>query len=152
MREIDLAYIAGLVDGEGCIRIKKSTYGIRIRKDCQNPTYSEMIQIRMVNEPAIKFIQSRFGGNYYLEKRPYGNKPLYCYQITCKLASNMIKQLLPYLKVKKEVAKIVLKLRKSKENKDSFLRGCPTKQPMKKEIVDFRESLYLETKKLNGSI
>ncbi len=109
MKQTDVAYIAGLIDGEGYIGIKKAS----VRKDCFNPCYHARIQIRMVDEPAIKFIADTLGGNYYKEKPNADNgRPLYCYQASDKIAATILETVLPYLKVKKQSAETVLHLRK----------------------------------------
>jgi hypothetical protein len=157
MNDVDLAYIAGLIDGEGYIGIKKSTYQIRVVKDMVNPSYHERIQIRMVDEEAIKFIADNFGGFYYKEK-PHSRspKPLYCYQASDLKATNILKQILPFLKVKRKNAEIVLKLRESKEdprarsggNRGGRRRGKGIGMPS--NIVEYREHLYLLAKSSNG--
>jgi len=108
MKRTDIAYIAGLIDGEGYIGIKKTT----IRKDCVNPSYHARIQIRMVDEQAIKFITETLGGNYYKEKpsSPKG-RPLYWFQAANNSAEIILKTILPYLKVKKTSAETVLNFR-----------------------------------------
>jgi len=146
--KIIYAYLAGLLDGEGYIGIKKTNN----RADCVNPQYHERIQIRMVDEPAIKLFKETFGGNYYREKASrskLSKKPLYCYQASDKLASEIIKKLIPYLLIKNRQAKLILELRKSKESKESRLRGSPAKRPMKPEIVQLRESLYNQIKSIH---
>jgi len=113
MKNTDIAYIAGLIDGEGYIGIKKST----IRKDCFNPSYHARIQIRMVDEEAIKFITKTLGGNYYKEKPSVAKgRPLYCFQASDKSAEMILKTILPYLKIKKSLAEIVLKFRSIQAN------------------------------------
>ena len=145
-----IIYLTGIIDGEGYIGIKKSDYGKRVVGDCRNPTYHERIQVRMIHEGAINLLKEIFGGNYYKES-PYNNgrKPLYCYQASDKLAATILKKTLPYLIVKKKQAETVLKLRKSKESKSARLRGSPAKRPMKPKIVEYREKLYQQIKKLN---
>ena len=146
MSELDLAYIAGLVDGEAYIGIKKTH-----RKDCVSPIYHERIQIRMINENAIHFIQEVLGGNYYQELSPYSKsgRPLYCYQATDKLACEILLKITPYLKVKKESAKIVLQLRDSKNDPQARRRGGPTRRVMDSTILETREYLYKRAKEVN---
>lgn len=116
MIETDIAYIAGLIDGEAYIGIKKEK---TLRNGRVNPAYKERIQIRMVDEPAIKFLTETLGGNYHKEKSNAKNgRPLYCYAASDKLAVNILNTILPYLKVKKTVAELVLKLRNLKTNPD----------------------------------
>lgn len=108
LEDVTLAYIAGIIDGEAYIGIKKST----IRKDCATPGYHARIQIRMVDEGAISFIAQALGGNYYKEK-PHlvKGRMLYCYQASDAKAATILRSVLPYLRVKKCVAGLVLELR-----------------------------------------
>ena len=111
MKAVDIAYIAGIVDGEGYIGIKKTS-----ADKCQgrvNNGYHARIQIRMVDEPAIKFISETLGGWYYKEKPSVAKgRPLYCFQASDKSAEAVLKTILPFLRVKKESAETVLNLRR----------------------------------------
>ena len=44
---------------------------------------------------------------------------------------------------------IILKLRESKDNKESALRGSSAKRPMNPKIVEYRESLYQQIKEIH---
>jgi len=109
MKRTDLAYLAGLIDGEGCIRIKKcKPYRCQGRV---TPGYHPAIQVRMVDEHAIRFLAETLGGWYYKEK-PHSNngRPLFCYQATDSRAEAIIKAVRPFLRVKAAVADVVLGL------------------------------------------
>jgi hypothetical protein len=145
MKHTTIAYLAGLVDGEGYIGIKRTK-----RKDCVSPIYHERIQVRMVDEGAIQFLKENLGGNYYHEQaRSSLGRPLFCWQASDALASRILKTLLPYLIVKRESAITVLELRKSKNDPMSRVRGSPAKRVMKPEILAMRDSLYVRAKALN---
>jgi len=160
MRKIDIAYIAGLVDGEGYIGIKK-TKAYKCQ-DRQTNGYHARLQIRMVDEPAIKFIAENLGGWYYREKPSSKNgKPLFCYQSSDKSAETILKTLLPYLRVKKESANTVLDLRKLQSKSKKYRTkitghrkafGRKDKVPnfsFSDDYVQMCESLYLRCKELN---
>jgi hypothetical protein len=108
--ETTLAYIAGLIDGEGYIGVKRSgAYECQGRK---TPGYHARIQIRMVHEGAIKLLADTLGGWYYKEKAHLAKgRPLFCYQASDASAETVIQKVLPYLVVKKESAESVLRLR-----------------------------------------
>lgn len=105
-----LAYLAGIVDGEGYVGIKK-TRAYR----CQGrvtPGYSARVQVRMVDEGAIAFLAETLGGWYYKEQpHAHNGRLLYCYQASDFAAETVLKQLLPYLRVKRMNADAVLALR-----------------------------------------
>ena len=110
IKDTDIAYCAGLIDGEGYIGIKKTpAYTCQER---QTPGYIARLQMRMVDEGAIRFMAETFGGWYYKEKTHLAKgRPLYCYQATHRDAERILRIVLPYLRVKQEAAKTVLSLR-----------------------------------------
>ena len=164
MTKVDLAYIAGIVDGEGYVGIKKSpAYKCQGRK---TPGYHARLQIRMVDEDAIQFIASTLGGNYYSEK-PHAEKgkPLFCYQASDLRAGEILRTLLPFLRVKKAQALNVLAFRKlqsqGRQHRTKILgyrnfpnsHGTPRQVPnlaFSDEYVQKCESLYLRAKELNA--
>ncbi len=147
-KEIIFAYLAGLVDGEAYIGIKKSN---NKKNGSKSPQHHERIQIRMTEELAIQLFKKIYGGSYYKEKPEQHNarKPLYCYQASDKLASNILQQLPPFLLVKRKDAKLVLLLRDRKNQKRIFGRGIGV---MSKEELKIREPLYQACKTLHGHV
>lgn len=144
--ETTIAYLAGLIDGEGYIGIKRTT-----RRDATSPIYHERIQVRMVHEGAIALLASTLGGNYYREKAHANNgRPLFCYQASDAKAAAILERVLPYLIVKRESAENVLRLRASKNDPRARLRGGRTQRRlMDAEVLAERESIYLRAKDLN---
>lgn len=128
MKETDLAYLAGLIDGEGYVGIKKAlAYRCQGR---QTPGYHARIQVRMVDEQAIRHLAETLGGWYYKEKASAAHgRPLYCYQASNKKAEHILRALLPYLRVKTEAAQAVLLLRE--------LQACSSAHRTK--IVGYRD-------------
>lgn len=100
MEPTDVAYLAGLIDGEGYIGVKRSGRSFHAR-----------IQVRMVDEPAIAFLRDTLGGSYYREKEQPGRRPLYCWQASDAAAARILHAVLPYLRVKREQAETVLAFR-----------------------------------------
>jgi hypothetical protein len=145
MNSTTLAYLAGLIDGEGYIGIKRTH-----RKDAMSPIYHERIQVRMVMEGSIKHLTRTLGGAYYCEKaRVKNGRPLFCWQASDALAASILTQLLPYLIIKNASAKTVLRLRRSKEDPRARRRGSPAKRTMNLSVLAYRERLYLRCKELN---
>ncbi len=140
-----LAYLAGIIDGEGYIGIKKYS-----GKNCVSPTFHERITVCMSEKYILDIFKKNFGG--YIHTRKFKNKIIktnkigYAWETTDRKAANIIMVFLPYLKVKKEQAKIVLKLRKSKETYKK-----PSHKKMAKNILTFREKIYNDIKKIHGN-
>ena len=155
-----LAYLAGLADGEAYIGIKKSKPYKNLTGRV-NPGYHERVQIRMVEERAIKLFAQTFGGWYYREKpHSASGRPLYCYQASDLLASEICRKLLPYLLVKKPAAEAVLLLRANKETAIRIKTSTKCRSRWGTEMsgqrsmhspetIEIRESLYLQCKSIN---
>ena len=163
MKKTDIAYIAGIIDGEGYIGIKKQKVYKCTKR--QTPGYSERIQIRMVDEPAICFISESLGGWYYKEKPSAKNgKPLFCFQASDTSAVRIIKTVLPFLRIKKQSALTLLALRKLKGQSKKFrtkitgYRNFPNFHGVQRMVPNLAysdeyiaqcETLWLRCKELN---
>lgn len=106
MNDIDLAYAAGLIDGEGCIQIIKHT-----DKNCRRGyKWWLNVTVSMCDREAVDFLRSCFGGCIYTPKRlTIKNREIYRWSITTRQAGEFLDQILPYLIVKKELANIAVK-------------------------------------------
>ena len=114
--EITYSYIAGMLDADGSFSIKKSTYQQRNEK-AKNPQYSEKVALKQVSPQIPKLLRLTFkGGALYRVKGSTPNsKPLWCYDAANKIAVDLCTKVIPYLRVKTERAKLLLKLRKTTE-------------------------------------
>lgn len=126
MNKLTLAYLAGILDADGTIGIKKSTYAMRVIMDSTQPTYSERIHIRQVERAALDLFVETFGGAISIEdancKR---GRSLFRWGLTDQKAANALKQLLPFLRIKKAQAENCLSLRliKTKSKKARVAKG-----------------------------
>lgn len=141
MDERACAYLAGLIDGEGYIGIKKAR-----SKHMVSPSYQARIQVRMVDEPAIKFLADMMGGNYYLESPSAAKgRPLFCYAATAGKAEIVLRLILPYLRVKRTVAETVLEFRAlqatSRQHRDGKI--------LTDEYLARCDAFYLRCKEIN---
>jgi len=144
-------YLAGLIDGDGSILIKKTTYRIRNPKykDCVNPEYFPRIQIKLTTPQPLFLIKEKYGGSLYMEKRIYRGKnsykptkPLWVYNANHKIAMKIIKDIYPFLIIKRKQAECLIELEKLKKE-------ARKRRPYPKHIVKKFEELYLKVKRLN---
>jgi len=158
-----LSYLAGVMDSDGFFSIRKDTYGIRVLKSSKNPAYYEKVGIKQVKNDVVNIIHKKFGGCYSLEKSSSKNgKPLFSIQLTNLKAHNFIKLIYPFLRIKKEQAEILLKLRESiskgktqviyvkRKNRWGSFSRFKAYEVSQKEIK-YRELLLKKIKKLNDS-
>ena len=152
-----IAYLAGAIDSDGSIGIKRSTYHIRVRKDAGNPVFSERVMLKQVTPQIPELLHQCFGGYYRLETASckQNGKPLYSWQCTDKQAAFVCETLLPHLRVKKRQAEILLELRESKQcsyTKPSywFIKEHPDWQ--KEELITTDQALEILGYKNPGSL
>lgn len=150
-----LAYLAGNIDSDGTIGIKKSTYAMRVTKDCSAPNYSERLALRQVTPQVPKLLKRTFGGAVYITK-PYValGRPLFSWQITDRVAAECARALLPFLIVKREQARNILRLRRLKESSKAFRvrkgRGHAGSAHRSKRHSAAMEAAYIRAKKMNA--
>ena len=152
-REV-LAYCAGIIDADGTIGIKKSTYAMRVTKDCQQAVYSERVCVKQVERQAIDLLHELFKGYRARQKASAEKgKPLEAWQVTDLNASVCLKAILPFLRIKKQQAINCLELRKvknkSKKDRVAKGRGHAGSASRKPEASTEMERLYLRAKELN---
>lgn len=121
------SYLAGLFDGEGTIRINA---GKNI-KSYTNIRYSPAIAIGMSDEKVMKLISKTFGGKIHKEC-VLNRKTMYRWGTSGrKKVLKIVKTLLPYLKVKKPQALLIIKFcerGKWKRQKKTICLKCKEKK------------------------
>lgn len=133
-----LAYITGLFDGEGYIGIKKDL----IKGRGVSPVFYERISIASIDKVTIDMILDYFKcGSIYLHKpSKLSKRGYYSWETSNLKAIAVIKQIYPYLRIKRPEADLVLALYENKKQKYFKLP---------QEIVDYRETLYQAVKTLH---
>lgn len=108
----ELAYCPGVIDSDGTIGIKKSTYSMRVTRDSTQPSYSERVCVRQVSPEAVELLHALFGGSFGPRKAstPRG-KPLYEWAVTDRRAAECLVAVLPWLRIKAAQARNCLSLR-----------------------------------------
>lgn len=152
--EIELAYCAGVIDSDGTIGIKRSTYNMRVLGDATQPTYSERIKVKQVEPEAVALLHGIFGGSYRIEKTGLkSGRPLYAWQVTDRKASIVAAALHPYLRIKKAQAENVLALRAIKDASVLQRRQRPKGQTgpnaRAPHLSAAMEEAYTQAKELN---
>ena len=118
-----VAYFAGLFDGEGCVFINKTWQN----KRKLSPRYKLQVSITNSNPKPLIIIKQLYGG--IISARRKNNekyKAWYVWRVTTKSAENFLRDILPYLIIKKEEVELALIHRKfankhrmdSQENKN----------------------------------
>lgn len=98
MKETDLAYLAGLLDGEGHFGLRKSQTGFAV-----------IIQVQMTDEAVLTWARNTFGGNLELNREATEkHERVIRWTVGGKeKVKPLLLALLPYLKVKKANAEVL---------------------------------------------
>lgn len=153
--EVELAYLAGAIDSDGTIGIRRSTYAMRIRHDAGAAIYSERVALRQVSPIIPQMLKGHFGGSLYMTKPsvPRG-KPLFSWAATDLRAVACLTALLPYLRLKREQASNCLTLREikvlSKAARVAHGRGHVGAAPRPAPLTARMQELYIAAKVLNS--
>jgi hypothetical protein len=104
-----LQYFAGLIDGEGCITIKRSNpSGKRL-----SPSYVFSLCVEMADPRPIKAMCDFFGLTMWhntsrKKKNPEHHRPLFVAQIGRRKGIEILQAVLPYLLAKREEAELAI--------------------------------------------
>ena len=102
--EVDLAYMAGILDGEGCI------YARAWQRPNGYHTHI-VVSVQMSSDAVIKWISDTFGGEVYTSKIPRGRAQyLYTWRVNGRNVAAFLKAVLPYLQEKKKRAIVGIEL------------------------------------------
>jgi len=112
MKETDLAYSAGIIDGEGNIGIYANTgkHGF--------PAFKMRVRVNNTDEWLIHWLKENFGGSVgMVDRGPKYNrnwKPSWWWTISCRKAMLFLEMIFPYLRLKKPQAELAIKFQKAK--------------------------------------
>lgn len=134
----DYAYAAGIIDGEGCIQIRKTA----VKRIIDGFAYSLTILVNMCDGEALDFLFGKFGGSIYRTKNyEDGIKklPVYRWEIRTKKAAEFLKRLVPFLRIKKAQAELAIRFQAHVKD---YSQGISDNER------EFREWAYQEMRKL----
>jgi len=129
-------YLAGIIDGEGCIGVYKAKDKGKYLK------YFVCVVVKNTSEELIFWLKENFGGHIKFQKTKNKKwKDCWGWHVNSKKAVTLLKKVLPYLIVKKEQAELSIKFQK--KVKRYGVMGVP------KDVLEERESFYIKSRKLN---
>lgn len=139
--DTDLAYLAGIIDGEGTITIGRAP---RNNTKHRVPYHIPHVKVCNTNKELIDWIHAKFGGRMNNTRQANAKwSTLYYIRWNCGKARDLLEAILPYLRVKKLQGTIVLEFIK-RMNKKSF-----TGVMLSEEERGLREKMYSLVTALN---
>lgn len=117
----ELAYLAGLIDGEGNVSIGDTRKSPRKSRGLRKPrkeyvgqiNYTTQVSICNCNLEVLEWLKAKFGGLIHIAKKP--GKPGWdikkAWVMPCKPCREILQSILPYLIIKKNQAKLLIEAR-----------------------------------------
>ena len=137
-----LQYLAGIVDGEGCICIERT----KGRKKGHTLRHVISLGVEMADREPLFLFKRWLGGYFKSRKRKSHYKRQYTWKIAARKAVVALRAILPYLRIKRKIkaARLCLALATSKKYQG---RGQGVRVPAK--IIARRERLHRQCRRLN---
>ena len=136
MKSEDTIYIAGFVDGEGSIGIRKD-----------HKSYAPILSLGHTDETICQWLKKTIGTGWVAPRGSQKPEWKDQWQFGISGKKNLVpvlKELLPYLRVKKRQAELVIKFC---ENRDRKLKGRPHNVPYDIEDLAIIQELHRINKK-----
>lgn len=138
----DIAYLAGIIDGEGCFYIgktKQSKYG-------SGSSWHAMIKVTSCDECLIIWLENTFGGaketrHRWTSKKAF-TRPIYTWQATGPMLDYILPLIYSRLVIKKRHCAIMGQYRSTCENIGS--------RRLSDHVVETRTNLMTELRQLNS--
>lgn len=141
MNTNELAYLAGIFDGEGTVCVcKRKAYGAYL-----TPRYTLLVAIQLGELSTIEFL-SKITNKHFIHIKPVGNRRKISYRLTwsSNQGAEFLRQIIPYLHGKKEQAILAVEFQ---EQTSSQSRGIP----LTEDQLALRETFYLQLRLLKTS-
>jgi len=140
----ELAYFAGIVDGEGHISILKS----KPKQSRWTPTYRLRIGVGNVSEALIRWIAERFGGCYH--KRTFKRwQPIYEWEAATGDAADILRAIRPHMIVKTRQADVALSFLALRNTRSHATKGRRGFERVPQVELAFREECRTQLNLLN---
>lgn len=136
-------YWAGIIDGEGYI-------GIVRQKSVENLTV--IVAVSITDRRIPDLLKEQFGGSVISVKRRESYRTIYAWKIYAKKAEAFLREIYPYLIIKKNQATLALELRDSMKTTDGVMSRGPyyNRDDNKDQRVRvYREDLSQKIRDLN---
>ncbi len=143
-----LAYVAGLFDGEGHIRIQRQHF-----RDRRSPSHCVRVSVSNTDRSVIEFLHDTFGGyivvvNNEARCRKAHWRTCWSWELTSTGAANFLSMIQPYVRIKQRQVQLALEFQDQK-NAD----GCRgTGRGLTAAIVQRRDQTKQQMSALNRGV
>lgn len=153
LTEVEKAWMAGFVDGEGSLTISRQD-----RKNRPSPTYKVSITVTNTKRNSLDLFIKEYNGHTYQihdyrkDKRKVNWADAYTWYCSVSSSERFLIEMLPYLRLKGQQAKLILKFIKTKDgfNRVKRIGQAHGSAPLSKKEIEHREKLRQQVHLLNS--
>ena len=144
--DLEKAYFAGMIDGDGCISITKSPKKVAGKTRHYHQAY---IILSQSTKSYLEYWKEKIGFGSVYEKKSSSKDVIksrlkhYQFRVPSKKACNVAEMILPYLLLKRRQAELIIELGKTMKNNG--------RAGISQDVLDYREALRIECCALNKS-
>ena len=142
--ELDKAYLAGIIDGEGYIGIGLNKAGAGGHK---NPQHTLRMTISQSNQPFLVYLRNKWDGigSICINRGSKQNRTGYKWNISANQAVTILEQVLPYLIIKRTQAELGIEL----QNRNNYICGRGRGYEVSQEELARRDDIKQKVSELN---
>jgi len=138
MEDVDRAYAAGIIDGEGCISIHQGGYD-KYKFRSRGYEFSLYTCVGMASYGIIEWLHYNFGGSISKTK----GKDYWRWNVSAQKCTKFLESILPYLKLKYCQAKLGIAFQQQKAQRQR--RQQRTEKEIDREVGFFNEMRRLNS-------
>ena len=130
---IDLSYLAGLIEGEGCLSISKDKRGY----------FKPIMEISMTDIDIVSFISKKYGIKMDRNRHSVlGNRELFRVAFRVNSIKELLPKLIPYMKSKIKIkqANLIIQLQKDID-RTKYGNGWSSGKKLNSYTLQYRENL-----------
>ena len=139
--EVELAYMAGIADGEGSFTVGKREVVQQSNKTARTPSFSARFSLEMTDEKTVREFAHVFDGRVTSRRRALSRRMSYTFHASDAKAREVAYTLLPYLRLKREQAQLIVDM-----------PVVPNKRQKSPETVEILDKIRLRVSGLNQGL
>lgn len=141
MPKLHPAYVAGIIDGEGCFNIHRNSNRV---------SYTPRLMLGMVDPRVPTALQATYGGSLiHVPSRSANSRDSWMWYATARILDVVLADVLDFLVVKRQQAELCLELHRSNAMRLHIVKGKKGIQRVSPEVLEYRERLKQQINRLN---
>lgn len=132
--EMDYAWAAGIVDGEGCLFISRHK-AQGAKNGIKTDQYFLALKVTMGHEPTILRLRAMFGSGSKHKVEQVGWNPAYTWIVASRLCETVLDKIEPYIFAKAEEVKVAREFLALPGWRNGRCRGAKSEEYQKREFA-----------------